>query len=157
MPTTSRPIRHAYINASPECWSVFGEVLAREFGNAALFGRVHQLTVDAYLAQHPGGGHPDKSIAIHLAGLFLVLERGLRPHEVAPCLQRLAGRVREWPHFVPPAGRYGVTVFDVALAEGHIAAVEEWARTVWAAWHARYAEIAAFVSTSLGEPIPIRG
>ena len=39
-------------NSSPECWSVFEEVLAAEFQNAVLFGQVHQLTVDTYAVQH---------------------------------------------------------------------------------------------------------
>ena len=34
-----------YYHTSPECWSVYEEVLGTEFGNAPLFGRIHQLTV----------------------------------------------------------------------------------------------------------------
>ena len=58
-------------NASAECWSVFEEVLAKEFQSAPLFGQVHQLTVDAFAVQHAGGRHPDKSVCIHLVGLHL--------------------------------------------------------------------------------------
>jgi hypothetical protein len=32
---------------------VYGEMLAREYGDPAYF-RVHQLTVDTYAVQHPG-------------------------------------------------------------------------------------------------------
>ena len=65
-------------DTSAECWDVFTEVIGKEFSNAVLFGQVHQLTVDAYAAQHAGGNHRDKSVMIHLSGLYLVLDRGLR-------------------------------------------------------------------------------
>ncbi len=43
---------HRYLGASPGCWAVYGEVLAKEYSDAAYY-RVHRLTVDAYSAQHP--------------------------------------------------------------------------------------------------------
>ena len=46
---------HPYIGASPACWSAFGELLAREFGDVA-FGRIHRQSVDVYAVQHPGNG-----------------------------------------------------------------------------------------------------
>lgn len=121
-------------NTSPECWEVFTEVLGKEFSNALLFGRVHQLTVDAYAAQHAGGHHRDKSVVIHLSGLHLVLERGLRPTVVPPLFQQLATVVRVWPHLPPPAERSAMTVFEVALAESvedHARLVRGWAQSVW--------------------------
>ena len=45
---------HDYIGASAGCWAVYGDVLAREYSDHRFF-RVHQLSVDAYSAQHPGG------------------------------------------------------------------------------------------------------
>jgi hypothetical protein len=123
-------------NASAECWSVFEEVLAKEFQNAVLFGQVHQLTVDAYAVQHAGGRHPDKSVCVHLTGLHLVLERGIPPAEVPRRFQRLAERTI-WPHLDPPNDRSSLTVFDVALAESpelHASSVREWAAQVWRAW-----------------------
>jgi len=128
-------------NASAECWSVFEEVLAREFQNAVLFGQVHQLTVDAYAVQHAGGRHPDKSVSIHLVGLLLALEQGVAPVKIPPLLQRLAGR-GHWPHLAPPGGRASLTVHDVATAgsaEVHAARVREWAAEVWRAWSPHHA------------------
>ena len=78
-------------NASPECWSVYTEVLGAEYSHAEIFGQVHQLTVDAYAVQHAGGSHPDKSIAIHLTGLHLTKVRGIKPPNVPPMLQRIGG------------------------------------------------------------------
>ena len=139
-------------NASPECWELFTEVLGKEFSNALLFGRVHQLTVDAYAAQHAGGNHRDKSVMIHLAGLHLVLERGLRPTEVPHLFQQLAKVVRAWPHLPPPTERCAVTVFDVALAESvedHAKLAQEWAQTAWRSWAAHHQQIRDFVVAHL--------
>ncbi|MCM3904937.1 MAG: DUF5946 family protein [Pyrinomonadaceae bacterium] len=123
-------------HASAECWSVFEEVLAVEFQNAVLFGQVHQLTVDAYAVQHAGGKHPDKSVCVHLVGLYLMLEWGVAPVEVPPLLQHLASGT-SWLHLDPPEARASLTVYDVAVAEGaqmHALRVREWAAQVWRAW-----------------------
>jgi hypothetical protein len=152
MPVSDRTIYEGYYNASPECWGVYTEVLGAEFGNAVLFGQVHQLTVDAYAAQHPGGIHPDKSVAVHLTGLHLVLDRGVAPTSVARQLQSLALTIREWPHFTPPADRGRLTVCDVALsddADGHIKSVREWAGLVWRAWGQHHGAVAALVTQHL--------
>jgi hypothetical protein len=125
-------------NASAECWSVFEEVIAAEFQSPALFGQAHQLTVDAFAVQHVGGRHPDKSVCVHLVGLHLALDRGVPLTDVAPRLQRLAGRVTGWPHFDVPEARAALTVRDVARAGGdlaeHVRLVRAWAGQVWDAW-----------------------
>ena len=70
---------HPYIGASPACWALFGELLAREYADPR-YRRVHRTTVDAYATQHPGV--PERrsvqSVALHLAGLLLVFEEGMR-------------------------------------------------------------------------------
>ncbi|MEA2336312.1 MAG: hypothetical protein QOE82_319 [Thermoanaerobaculia bacterium] len=38
MPADPRATYDGYFNCSPECWSVFTEVIGREFSNAVLFG-----------------------------------------------------------------------------------------------------------------------
>ncbi len=149
MPATEVATYDGYFNTSQECWSVFTEVIGAEFSNAALFGKVHQLTVDAYAVQHAGGRHPDKSVFIHLTGLHLVLERGIPPPPVAPYLQQLATRVRDWPHFDPPSVVWPLTIFDVAMADDHAAAVREWSAGVWAGWGTRHEAIAQLVAAYL--------
>ncbi len=145
---------HGYYNASPECWSIYTEVLGAEFSNAVIFGQVHQLTVDAYAVQHAGGPHPDKSVDIHLAGLHLMLVRGVRPPYVPPLLQQIAKVTREWPHFAPPQVDWPMTAFDVALSAGefdaHISAVRAWSAAVWRAWSIHHDAVAAFVEERLG-------
>lgn len=38
---------HEYFGASPSCWKVFGDILAKEFANPE-YMKVHRLTVDTY-------------------------------------------------------------------------------------------------------------
>ena len=63
-----------------------------------------------------GGSHPDRSVGVHLAGLHLVLERGLPPTRVPPLHQALADSAESWPRFEPPPSEGGRTVLDVALS-----------------------------------------
>lgn len=152
MPAGASTNKHGYYNTSAECWGLYTEVLGAEYSDAVLFGQVHQLTVDTYSSQHAGGQHPDKSVDVHLVGLFLMLERGVRPTEVPPFLQRLAKNIETWPHFTPPANVGSMTVFDIALcesSEAHMKAVREWARIVWDAWSEHHAELSKFVARYL--------
>jgi hypothetical protein len=152
MPASERASFDGYYNASAECWSVYTEVLGAEYSNAVLFGQIHQLTVDAYAVQHAGGPHPDKSVDIHLSGLYLVLEQGVHPMSVPKLLQTLAETVDPWPRFIPPADRGSLTIFDVALSgsdEQHSTAVREWARVVWQSWAEHHAAVAGLVARYL--------
>jgi hypothetical protein len=159
MPPSDQPYDRKF-HASAECWSLFEEVLAREFQNAVLFGQVHQLTVDAYAVQHAGGRHPDKSVCVHLAGLYLTQEVGIAAPNVSPFLQRIAARA-SWPHLAPPVERAPMTVYDVASAdspETHALRVKEWAAHVWRIWsphHDTARQLAQVVGVT-GKPTPPR-
>jgi hypothetical protein len=147
-PTGAAPY-DGYYHASPECWSVYGEVPAAEYQNPVLFGQVHQLSVDTYASQHTGGPHPDKSVCVHLVGLHLALDQGLAPVQVPRRLQRLVSRTSAWPHFPTPAERSARTVLEVAAAgspQEHARRAREWAAEVWATWRAHHAAIAAFAA-----------
>ena len=153
MPPSAPAVYDGYYNTTPECWSVYTQVIGAEFGNAVLFGQSHQLTVDTYAVQHPGGRHPDKSIGIHLSGLHLMLEAGCKPPTVAPLLQRLAGSIHEWPHFVPPHNRGSISVFDAAMADSpreHIRLVRAWAEELWRVWSPHHAAVARLLERHLG-------
>ncbi len=152
MPASERASFDGYYHASAECWSVYTEVLAAEYSNAVLFGQIHQLTVDAYAVQHAGGPHPDKSVDIHLCGLYLVLERGIPPTSVPKLLQTLAETVNPWPRLAAPSDRGRPTVFDVALCdsdEKHREMVREWAATVWQSWVEHHVAVAGLVARYL--------
>lgn len=137
-------------HASAECWALFEQAIAAEFQNAVLFGRAHQMTVDAYAVQHAGGRHPDKSVCIHLAGLCLAFDRAVAPVHVPKWRQRIAAATTDWPHLEPPPRRDGArTVRDVATAsdpEAHVAAARAWASEVWEAWRQHHAAARLLVS-----------
>jgi hypothetical protein len=142
VPDTDGPT-HRYVGASPGCWQRYNDLLAlvyAEYGYPA----IHQTTVDAYMAQHPGvpGPQSRQSVCVHLMSLCLVVERGVPPARATRALGHFAHRVYPW--LEPPAMLGSVTVLDVLgardLAE-HTARVEHWARAVWAAWSAHHATI----------------
>jgi len=149
-----------YYHVSAECWSVYMEVLAREFGNAVLFGQAHQLTVDAYAVQHAGGAHKPKSVCVHLVGLELQLEHGIASPDVPRRLQRLAASRPDWPRLDPPEVRWRHTVLEVALVDSpleHAARVRAWAAEVWDAWGECRAVTAPWVALCLGAEPAARG
>src|SRR4029453_12797488 len=84
MPARKTTNTGSYYNTSAECWDLYTEVLGNEYSNALLFGQIHQLTVDTYAVQHVGGPHPDKSVDVHLSGLYLALEKGIRSPYIPP-------------------------------------------------------------------------
>ena len=163
MPVSPTASYDGYYNASPECWEIYMEVLGIEYANALIFGTVVQYSVDTYAVQHAGGQHPDKSVGIHLAGLYLMFEVGIHPGQIAILQKRLADNVQVWPRFVLDSVDWSVNVFDVALADSaddHKNMVCEWATAVWNAWaeqhntirtvihnHLTYQDLSGFHST----------
>lgn len=138
--------RHAYLGASPSCWALYGELLAREFNDPA-YMTVHRMTVDAYCAQHPGKleRRTIQLINVHLVGLYLTIERGA-PGDFT---RRVIGNLTEHfaDHFnwlTPPENLGGVRVPDVLAANdasSHHALVRQWAQSVWRAWSPYHAQI----------------
>ena len=136
---------HRYMESSPGCWQVYGEVLAREYGDAAYFG-VHRLTVNAYAAQHPGRPSPQsvQSVAIHLISLCLTFEQGLPAQAATAAMQRAAQNKSRFRWLEPPIHRGKVTVANVHRAEtadAHAETVRAWAEAVWTAWSAHHRTI----------------
>lgn len=128
---------HAYMTSSPACWAAFSEVIAREFADPALMS-VHRLTVDAWAVQHPGDGsrRAIQSVGLHLARLWVQLERGLSGEAANSAMLGFAQRKAEMPE-LPPRSGYTLTVADVvgeAAPSAHVAAVHRWAEAVWADW-----------------------
>ena len=104
--------------ASPGCWAIYGEILAREFEEYR-YPPIHRLTVDAYLAQHPGRRtrQTTRSVNIHLISLCLVLEKTYPAARVTYMMGQASKRFK--PQFTwlePPASRGEITVLDVAPA-----------------------------------------
>ena len=138
---------------SPACWALYGEALAREYGDPN-YSRLHQVTVDTYAVQHPGV--PERrsiqSVAVHLITLCLVVEEGADPREGPKLHERLAGS----PSFrwlEPPSPNGHITVADVLQAQTpaeHERVVEAWARDVWAAWEQHHATVRDWIDLALG-------
>lgn len=145
---------HEYLGASAACWVAFGELEAREFGEAG-FGRLHRHTVDVYAVQHPGvdGRRQRQSVAVHLIGLCQWLEHGLSATQLTPITRRLASDKRDWPWLDPPAW-YDMTIPDVlpaADAGAHERLVRLWAESVWEAWSAHHMTVRAWAADALAE------
>jgi Family of unknown function (DUF5946) len=122
---------------SPECWQVYTELVGRTMSTATPAGAVHQLSIDAYGAQHAGAAVAPISTVFSLIGLHLALDRGATGLEVRDAHQRLAALRLSWPRLPRPARTGDVTVFDVALADDpadQVRRTRRWAASVWAAW-----------------------
>ena len=148
VPDVEEVPRHAYVGSAPGCFLLYSEVLAREYGDIR-YTPAHQLTVDAYAVQHPGipERRAAQSVAVHLVGLCLTLERERGPLELPRLRQRLAAPNRVFPWLAPPASVGAVTVLDVhaaATPEAHRATVERWARSAWEAWSPHHEQARAW-------------
>ena len=140
---------HRYMESSAGCWAAYGEVLAREYSNAA-YAVTHRLSVDTYAVQHPGHPSPQsiQSVARHLIRLCLLLEHKLEEHRANDAM--LAATKSKFVWLTPPSRRGEITVAEVhraANADEHIALVREWAQSAWAAWKPHHAQIQAWLPT----------
>ena len=123
------------------CWELAAALLIREYPDG-LVGGATFYGVDAHALQHPEI-HGKKNNAAHLLHLYWIFEH----HQEAR-----VGTVPRWwqqylqgsstiPRLDPPQDRGRITVADVVAAtSAHAAAVlmEQWARSVYAAWHVHH-------------------
>jgi hypothetical protein len=114
---------------------------------------IHQVAVDAYAAQHAGPSSKPIGVAFALIGLYLLHERNYSGKDVQNAHMRLARLSKEWPSFRLPSHRGNLTVADVVATEPGTARdtmVMKWAASVWAAWHAERAAVAALLKRMSG-------
>lgn len=136
LPVSTWPMARK-VNASPACWDLCTEVMGHEAQHLPELGRLHQLTVDTYAAQHAGAPTPLISTAFALIGLHLALDHGWAGTAIRATHQALARRHREWPRFQAPERRGQLTIADVAASTTpaeHAERVQAWAASVWLAW-----------------------
>ena len=145
---------HAYMLSSPGCWAAYGELLAREYSDPALFAASHRLSVDAYALQHPGDPNEPRarqSFWVHGASLWAVLRLG-QSHEVATrALKTLAGMgFAERPMDQP---RFSITHADVLASpvSNHEALARDWAEESLSAWEQAHSEFERLARTALGD------
>jgi hypothetical protein len=132
--------------ASGACFTRYGELLARSYSIPA-YRPVHQLVVDAYIAQHPAGTtHREiQSVAVCLMTLCLFIEEGVDPQEGPALHKRMATQRFHW--LEPPVLSGLRTVEDVLVAGNatdHERLVWAWSRDVWQAWAPHHATIRAW-------------
>jgi hypothetical protein len=112
----------------------------------------HQLVVDAYAVQHPGGSLPQQvqSVGIHLMTLALVLEDGAGP-ESGPSLHRAMVK-RPVFHPLTRPDSVGELTFDHVRLGGSVSLTQrsayEWARSAWEAWAAHHETVDQWLRTS---------
>jgi hypothetical protein len=140
---------HRYMESSPGCWYLYGQVLAREYGDLA-FAALHRLTVDAYAVQHPGRPSPQaiQSVCVHLLSLCLVVERDLAVTYATRVMGEATRAKERFFWLTPPASLGAVTVADVAGAatpDEHEERVREWAKSAWCAWAEHHATVRRWV------------
>ena len=150
-PVLEGPV-HEYMEASPACWHAFGQVLAREYAEPALFA-VHRLSVDSYAVQHPGGTSRQaiQSVGVHLARLCLFLERGLTADEANAAMLGV-GKIKASMHFLSrPPSLGAITVADIVVTPNvnqHARVVGQWARAAWEAWSEHHETIRAWAKAA---------
>jgi len=137
---------HAYVGASPACWELYRRLKADPFARRE-GSPLRRLVVDAYAAQHPGSPNRRsvQSVAVHLMGLCVRLEREGEQRRLVPVDGRMPPRKTMDLHWLaPPDFARAGTVADV-LATGaddrYPVAAEAWARSVWAAWAPHHATV----------------
>jgi len=143
-------LTHPYMESSPGCWRVYGEVLAREYNDAALLP-ARALTPDTFAVQHPGreGRTSTQSVWGHLVKLCLVLERGADPHYAARLMEIVIRNKGRFAWLTPPRSMGPLTVVDVAATrttDEHNARVRAWAESTWAAWVAHHDTIRGWIA-----------
>jgi hypothetical protein len=129
---------HAYVGASPACWRLYGQVSTLSWGQRDGLP-LDRLVVDTYGAQHPGTREVRsvQSVAVHLMGLCVVLERDEEPRRTPTRDGKRARRTLDLHWLAPPRPNGTLTLrepLDAAGRDEHAASVEAWARDVWAAW-----------------------
>jgi hypothetical protein len=144
---------HRYMESSPGCWAIYGEVLAREYADPR-YAIYHRRTVDAYAVQHPGrpSAQSIRSVGIHLVRLCLVLERGFGEAAAAKAMPLIAKHKAQFGWLTPPKSLGAVTAVDVWKAtdlHGHLRSVEDWARSAWQAWSQHHDQVRRWLPKEL--------
>ncbi|MEO5720368.1 MAG: DUF5946 family protein [Chthoniobacterales bacterium] len=150
---------HRYMESSPGCWAAYGEVIARQYTDVN-YAAAGQLIVDAYAVQHPGRPSPQsiQSVALHLIGLCLVLERGVSARATTAMIQTAAKDKQKFVWLTPPPSMGPLTVVEVAAATSaveHVARVRAWAASAWEAWKQHHVRVSGWLdSAELGMARP---
>jgi hypothetical protein len=119
-----------------DCAGLRDLLFARDFEQPAFYWQYHRLAVDSYCVQHSPYVRSAKSLAAHLCGLCVAMERENN--------QALLGGIHEWLSTNPPLDKPELPAARGALTIGHVSGIEdpvlysravgEWARSAWDAY-----------------------
>jgi hypothetical protein len=136
---------HRYIGATQGCWNLYGEILAKEYGEYNYPELTHRLTVDTYAVQHPG--QPDRqsiqSVNSHLISLYFVLVKNFSGKEATNKIGEVLAKESKFEWLEPPVPNGQKTVIDVLIANNqqeHEKKVREWAEDVWNCWYSKHGQ-----------------
>jgi hypothetical protein len=143
-PETEGPT-HKYLLSSPGCWALYGEILARDYGEYN-YPPVHRLVVDSYAVQHPGQPvrQAIQSVAVHLIGLYLALEEGMEAGQATQAIGRATRFSDSFDWLDPPESLGFITVADVVKSrslEEYDRLGRDWARSAWEAWAVHHGQV----------------
>jgi hypothetical protein len=130
------------------------DALRRRERSDLRYMQVHSLTVDAWSVQHPGPTADDSArrIGVHLVSLYAQLALGLSYREARQLRQR-AGETIEFRALPLPDLPAELSVQHVLASEHpdvHRRLVEEWARSVWRAWHPHRDQVMSWTRRIVG-------
>ncbi|MCZ9346286.1 DUF5946 family protein [Streptomyces sp. TRM76130] len=116
----------------------------------------HQLLVDSYNVQHPGGEDlvATQRLSICLMTLYLFLERGADPQHGPQLHRRMVHKARFTQLGSHPTAQdlhNRLTATDVVAADDteYGKQLRAWAGEVWDAWREHHAQVRAWVDASL--------
>ena len=142
---TDEPV-HKYLLSTPGCWAKFGQLLALEYQDLQ-YGRVHEISVDAYALQHPGekSSQTINSAHIHLAGLYAYFKLGRNFDELDLIKREVAKHKQNFLWLEPPKNMERInvgTVLQASNATEHGVQVEKWAHYIFGKWEVHHSVIA---------------
>ena len=108
-----------------------------------------RLIVDCYSVQHDTYILSGRSLAAHLSGVCIALERGDDP-SLLRTVQQWLSRTRELAKPAVPARRGDATINEVIAAppEERHAVVMRWAASAWEAWSEHHALARAWIASA---------
>lgn len=134
-----------------DCAGLRDLLFARDFEQPGLYWLYHRLSVDSYCVQHSPYVRSAKSLAAHLCGLCVALERGND--------QTLLSGIHRWLSSNPRLERPDLPVSRGELTIAHLSgiedpalygrAVDEWARSAWEAYRALHQFAREWLSLSV--------
>src|SRR5580700_6662433 len=114
--------------------AAYDEVYAYTMGRP---GFILQHVVDAFAVQTASDASKPIGVVFGLVGLYLRVEKHFSGRQVQKVHMELGRRKREWPNFSLPEDRGAVTVVVVLAAPAGTdrdVAIDDWCRSVWAAF-----------------------